>query len=1247
MVPPIVVIQGNRRIENLNPKTRFRLLHILFVAVIWFSLYHPLPLEAIGDTVYTELPTEIINDNPDISFTVTGVATEPAPVYSASITPQQFMASWTNTDITQGIIPKTWAINPNNGALGKTANSFLRHDDISPVYGDGRFNFDFRSMTQQQTYDLYGNLLNSNPFPNGCTTMPTMINSIPSGPAEYGGTINDLYGNQYMMCGPNHMFTKLDGNTGATLWAFPLPVLEPAEDSGAGAKYPYFISLVFSADNSVGAFQMYYADGNEYNYNGHTFQAHTGGYIAFNVATGASWGIDVATHRSIRGIYYETYYGTDEDGFPFTWSEPVIPPYPAYKGQLHNAAYTPPSDLTYKFDMKAYGRTSAGLFGMAFRMVNHLNMYRLESSLSGISLVKLNNGAKTILSAQSRPMTPDAWYGYTVKLIAGHIKVYENGGLVIDVTDNDFASGGIGPFSEVENTEFQNVQYQWTSPDTSYNTPGAAIVDTEVIYATTYSDPENDARLDSGTQWKYEQLTTQRTVDLALPAKLQSATQFLDIGDGKSGYAAPAVVAGPLLSFGKVGLYKVDYRVPDNPHSGNPVFAGYSKYANWYTQYLVVHRRPVASFTLAPQPNGVLTWSDSSYDPDRCYAYGNCPGWAASYGISTSGITGEKYYYVEPDGTVVLGKLTNPTQSGSYTIAKAVQDEYKAWSDWYEVTYDVCPGCTAAPNYPPAVLLTFPAGSSASPSLVSLVPTITWNQSDPDPGTIFTVFDLEIKDVYGNCHECVTNRLMNTTDGNWAWTMDSPLQMGQKYQVRARVSDGPSWSPWSNTGWMATNSPPVATLSFPDGTQSAPTIVSSLRPTLMWNQSDPDPATTFDFFQLQITNEANDVMVLDSDKLWQGTGSAIGNWLVTSDLPAGQKLRVRVRVWDQYDSPSNWSDQTWLYINRPPTAIMGFPNGSEAAPNIVTTARPELAWNQADPDPGVVFNFFQIQITNEANHVMILDSGKLWQGTAAPSGSWTVTSDLPAGQKLRVRVKVWDEFNAESDWSTQTWMYINRSPKADFDWIPKPVLEGDSVALANQSTDPDGDSLLYSWQIDGPSYSSVQATQHALMPSTITDHHPGDYRVVLKVTDPYGASDTMVKNVRVGDLRVDGMVGHTAQWEQNRKAYNRLMSGDAERPRPAQMFWSGEAFVLAAETNEPAVQVQAMMSYTELRSQLASANGITWNAQMFRTDFESLPDKEYTFQFTAVWANGHIETAVRTITVSNPWTDFVSSVRKE
>jgi hypothetical protein len=243
-----------------------------------------------------------------------------------------------------------------------------------------------------------------------------------------------------------------------------------------------------------------------------------------------------------------------------------------------------------------------------------------------------------------------------------------------------------------------------------------------------------------------------------------------------------------------------------------------------------------------------------------------------------------------------------------------------------------------------------------------------------------------------------------------------------------------------------------------------------------------------------------------------------------------------------------------------------------------------------------------------------------------------------------------NQYDAESTWSAQTWMLINRPPTADFDWTPKPAFEGDAVTLLNRSSDPDGDPLTYKWQVTGPAYpaSALYTTVDALISAEATEGHPGDYSVTLTVTDPYGASDTITRVVPIGDLILWGYVLHTSQWEENRQTYNVRKTGDPERPRSADVFWSGEAFDLKAITNQPSVKVSVVMSVTDLQTALTSpGNRIDWQGQLHRDDFESLPDAAYTFRFTAVWLNGHKEIVDRIITVRDPWTDFASSVRKE
>ncbi|WP_246315312.1 CARDB domain-containing protein [Paenibacillus foliorum] len=880
--------------------------------------------------------------------------------------------------------------------------------------------------------------------------------------------------------------------------------------------------------------------------NGYAIPYNGGYYSLIDAKTGANINEDTLVLKdgfggkalnSVNFINDTTYSMGLEvyNNVPYT-DQPTTSNEPVTFGQLYNSQSARVVNGTVAWNLMQQEVKNSNIHaGVSFRMQNAQNMYRVESHYKSVQLVKIVNGRKTILKKVYRTLISNKFIRYKVTLVGDHIKVYEEGGLAIDVYDGTFANGTMGPYSVSDNAVFKGIMYLWTEADLVAQTPGVAIVDTDVTYDATYTDPEHDPALNPSTQWQYAHVDT---------------TKFLDAGDGKSGLSVHhgQVVTSPILNFDKVGVYKVDYRVPDDPHPdhllawGDPTFAEHSKYSDWYTQYLIVHRRPIANFKLGLDGNNFVTWTDYSYDPDRCSNVSNCmDGYQTAQGI-LHGILKKKFYYITPISKVRIdGKLTKPLESGEYTVAMAVADEYNAWSDWHEETIMI--DIPVAPNNPPIVQLTFPNGNYDAPNPVSLLPTIYWNQGDPDPGTIYSTFDLKTKDEWGNCIECVTNMVMDTPLGSWAWTMDIPLMMGQKYQSQVRVSDGEAWSAWSNIGWMATNSPPAAYMSFPYGTQIAPTIVNTERPTLRWNQTDPDVGAIFNYFQIQISNEDNNVMVFDT--CWEVAGC------------------------------------------------------------------------------------------------------KVWQGTAAITGNYAVPIDLPAGQKLRVRVKVWDQYGAESNWSQQTWMMINRGPKADFIWTPQPAFEGDEVTLLNRSTDPDGDALTFSWNISGPAYDSTQTSVNALIPAAATDFHPGDYMVTLTVSDPYGAVDTVTKTIRVGDLQLLGFVKHTAVWEEKRKSYNLRSTGDTERPRPSDMFWSGEAFALEADTNEAAVKVKVSMSYMELRTELSSTNHIEWTGKLQRDDFESLPDHTYTFQFTGVWSNGHTETVNRTVTVKNAWTDFASSVRKE
>ncbi len=565
-------------------------------------------------------------------------------------------------------------------------------------------------------------------------------------------------------------------------------------------------------------------------------------------------------------------------------------------GQFYNEAETLDNgEISQKVKFNYNNFASGPSVGISARMADHRNMYRLELATDKVRIVKIVNGVKTTLGEVGYAISYRNYYDMKIKLNGNRIRGYINGVPLLDVQDSTFTSGYFGPFSETSYVLIKGLSTTKYIGNTN-QLQNVGIVGTQLDYVKSYSDLENDPAIENMTRWTYTHT---------------EPNKFLDAGDGYSGISSlnGHTVTSPYAVLDKVGTYKIDYQIPDDPAQAgykypDNTFAAYRKYSDLSSTYVTIHRRPVSFFTLTINADKSVAWQDASYDPDRWLSPSNYSTEATGIDYRTNrGVIEYKRTYTTPSGATINGQLSRPTEWGWYTVRQAVKDEYGAWSDWHEVFIWLEP----APNNPPAVALTFPTGTYASPTPVSLKPTITWNQWDPDPNTTFSVFNLTVKDEWGNCIECLSNRAMYTQNTSWAWTMDVPLVMGRKYQAQVQVvDDGNLASPWSGIGWMSTNSPPSAYMSDPWGTESSPTLKNTVRPDLIFAQTDSDPGTTYMYMQLQITNADQTVTIKDSGKVCQrwsggvcvGTTSVSNRYNFNEDLPAGQKLRVRVKVWD-------------------------------------------------------------------------------------------------------------------------------------------------------------------------------------------------------------------------------------------------------------------------------------------------------------------------------------------------------------
>jgi hypothetical protein len=703
-------------------------------------------------------------------------------------------------------------------------------------------------------------------------------------------------------------------------------------------------------------------------------------------------------------------------------------------------------------------------------------------------------------------------------------------------------------------------------------------------------------------------------------------------------------VSAPINPYDHVGKYDIDYNGQDSP-TKDDLFANYRKWSSNASSKttLYVHRAPIPLFSAIAKKNGSGTYDVSvnefSYDLDHRF-------------LPNKGIVQKVWKWrnaTSTQWTMGLPPSTLPADQ-NYIVDLAVKDMEGATAELAK------PITTTNANLPPVAMF------DVNPNRISLNENYTILDHSYDPNGdplaqyIWTATKNGVQIYTGS-----TAPNSTTMENNAAAT---GLQKLGDYVITLKVQDDPPngqtklWSDLYSQTVTIFNTPPEAVLTFPSGSQASPSYVSSLMPTITWNQMDIDPGTTFAAYQVLVKDPSGNVVV-DSGIQAQAMTSTTASWVVNQNLAMGALYQVTVRVNDG-TVWSNWSNIGWLVTNRPPTATMTVPGGTQGTPTIFNSLRPTMQWNQTDPDPGTVFKAFQIWITNEPNNMTILDSGPIAQNTTSTAASWTVNQDLPAGQKLRVMVRTFDGF-VWSNYSSQTWMYINRAPTGNFTWTPSTVYEGDTVTISQTVSDPDNDPLNVKYSISGPNGYSKTFNQNLNVPYSasapsfrVTDI--GNYTITQTVSDGIAADVVTSKTMKVYPLKMQGYVNHTDEWEQNRKTYNLRYSSDPESPRGPSVFFAGERFMLVGQTTVTGTGTKATsvtvdapgIGATTLTED--SNNPGTWygylGAENSSTNLETLADGPYGFTFTSSYNNGVSKTDAVTIQILDPWTEFFSLHRR-
>ena len=171
----------------------------------------------------------------------------------------------------------------------------------------------------------------------------------------------------------------------------------------------------------------------------------------------------------------------------------------------------------------------------------------------------------------------------------------------------------------------------------------------------TYSDYENDPKYLSN--WHY-------THD----------PNYVDNNTGMSLYNQKTLPE-PLNKFDKCGKYDVSYTAMDDPTKGDASYANYRLWSNPTPISFIVHRKPVANFTVVP---GTLNITDHSYDPDF------------QYKRADKGVAEWVWKWRKVDSTDwTVGRPAGIAETGEYVVRLEVKDIYDTWSDPTEKTITV------------------------------------------------------------------------------------------------------------------------------------------------------------------------------------------------------------------------------------------------------------------------------------------------------------------------------------------------------------------------------------------------------------------------------------------------------------------------------------------------------------------------------------------------------------------------------
>ena len=228
--------------------------------------------------------------------------------------------------------------------------------------------------------------------------------------------------------------------------------------------------------------------------------------------------------------------------------------------------------------------------------------------------------------------------------------------------------------------------------------------------------------------------------------------------------------------------------------------------------------------------------------------------------------------------------------------------------------------------------------------------------------------------------------------------------------------------------FVKTNSQPTAEIVEPKGDALTQAIVDSTTPVFVHRFTDPDTSDAQTAYQYIIENVATEEVAYDTEKV-MSTQTFLS--VPQSKLNWGERYKFKMRVWDRFDVPSEYTEYQFFMPNRPPTATNLAPGSNSKETPEGTGSEPTFTWAFTDLDLEAQGSY-QLKIYKTQDDMLVYNSNRIYkniQTHTIPQGV------LENGYDYYAVLKVWDVNNLSAV-TPEAYFRTNATPTTPTQTLP-------------------------------------------------------------------------------------------------------------------------------------------------------------------------------------------------------------------